>query len=95
MNFSIYIIQNKLNNKLYVGKSNDVEVRWGYHKKVATGRKELYPNDFSAIHGALAKYGFENFSWLVIEEFELEKDCFVAETFWIQFFRSWDRNIWI
>jgi DNA-binding NarL/FixJ family response regulator len=28
----------------------------------------------------------------IIEEFETELDAFEAEQFWIQFFRSWDKN---
>lgn len=92
MNFFIYIIQNKINNKIYIGKSNDTKVRWRYHKKVANGGREKYPNDFFAIHGSLIKYGFDKFLWDTIEEFDNEQDCLEAETFWIQYFRSWDRN---
>jgi group I intron endonuclease len=88
----VYIIQNKINHKIYVGKSNDPNVRWGVHRKVALGGREKYPNDFFAIHGSLAKYGFDNFIFEVIEQFDDEQDCLEAEGFWIQFFRSWDRS---
>ena len=93
MSFFIYTIQNKINNKIYIGKSNNPEVRWGVHKKVAKGGKEKYPNDFFAIHGALAKYGIDNFSFTIIQRFDDEKECLKAEVFWIEYFRSCDRNI--
>lgn len=37
---------------------------------------------------ALAKDGMDSFNYFVIEEFENEQDCFDAEMFWIEFFRS-------
>lgn len=92
MNWYIYIIQNKINYKLYVGKSNNVNTRWKTHKKVSLGGKKKYPNDFFIIHGALSKYGIDNFNFQIIEEFNDEKECLQAEEFWIQFFRSWDRS---
>ena len=30
--YYIYIIQNKNNNKIYVGQTNDIEYRWYCHK---------------------------------------------------------------
>jgi group I intron endonuclease len=91
MTFCIYTIQNKINNKVYVGKSNNPEIRWGVHKKVASGGKEKYPDDFFAIHGALAKYGVYNFTFKIIEEFADEKECLEAEVRWIEYLKSHDR----
>lgn len=88
----VYVIQNILNNKIYVGKSNNPQDRWKTHKKVSLGGKIKYPRDFFSIHGSLAKYGCNHFTFQIIEEFNNEEECLNAEQFWIQFFRSWDRD---
>lgn len=89
----IYTIQNKLNNKIYVGKSNDTKIRWAHHIKVSRGGKSKYPKDFFAIHGALAKYGIDNFNFQIIEEFDDEQECLDAEGFWIEYLKTTDRSI--
>ena len=55
----IYLIRNKINNKVYIGQSIDIEGRWKDHKV----RK-----DESAIHLAIQKYGVENFEFEVLQE---------------------------
>lgn len=60
----IYKIQNNINQKIYIGQSKNVEMRWKQHIYSAeTGSQ--YP-----IHRALRKYGLENFSFSVLEECE-------------------------
>lgn len=92
MNYYIYVIQNVINSKIYVGKATDPCNRWKRHIIFAEGGKEKYPQHFQYIHSSIAKYGKDEFTFQVVEEFENEIDCFDAEQFWIQFFRSWDRN---
>jgi len=86
--FYVYLIQNKLNNKLYIGKTNNLTRRWSEHKKVAFGGKEKYGRGFRAIHCALSKYGADNFIFFDIERFDNEVDSYDAEKFWIEFFGS-------
>jgi len=78
--YYVYLITNLVNGKVYVGKSNDPQVRWGDHRKVALGGKEKYPGEFFAVHAALHKYGLDNFKFEIISEFDAEKDAYLAET---------------
>lgn len=87
MTASVYIIQNKINNKIYVGKSIDPEKRRKSHIRVANNHKS---KKHYAIHYAIAKYGEDNFSFHIIEQFEDEQECLDEECFWIEYFRSWD-----
>jgi group I intron endonuclease len=88
----LYMIQNMINNKLYVGKSNNPKIRWHNHKKVALGGKEKYPEDFFAIHSAISKYGIDNFSFEIIDEFNTEQEAYDAETFVIELLESHNKN---
>lgn len=92
MKFCIYVIQNKSNSKIYVGKTADPQDRWNKHVIYSKGGKEKYPSHFQYVHASMAKHGIDQFTFQVIEEFEDETECFEAEQFWIQFFRSWDKN---
>lgn len=86
--FYVYFIQNKINNKIYIGKTNNLVQRFGAHKRIAkTGRTEGR-KVFSLIHQAIAKYGVENFIFSSLEEFSNEEECLNAEKFWIDFFKS-------
>lgn len=61
----IYKITNKLNNKIYIGKSKNPLQRFASHIKIA--EKPYYAEKFSAIHGAIKKYGKESFLFEIIE----------------------------
>jgi group I intron endonuclease len=78
--FYIYLITNLLNSKVYIGKSINPAGRWHDHKKVALGSREKYPNDFFAIHAAVAKYGVDNFQIEIIDQFDNEENAYSAET---------------
>jgi group I intron endonuclease len=90
--FCIYLITNLVNGKIYVGKSNDPQVRWRDHKKIATGGKDKYPTEFFAVHAALHKYGIDKFKFEIIEEFDSEDESYKAETRWIEFYQSDNKN---
>lgn len=55
----IYKITNKLNGKVYIGQSVDINARW---------RRHCSAKDNFAIHNAIKKYGAENFSFEVLLE---------------------------
>jgi group I intron endonuclease len=82
MNGIIYIATNKANGKVYVGQTTTLlEERWQSHIKSAKYGKHRK----SPFHGALAKYGAENFSIRVYATAdtqeslnELEKSAIVA-----------------
>ena len=60
----IYKITNLINNKSYIGQSNNIQRRWHEH---------ISENTNSLIHLAILKYGIENFSFTIIEECLLEQ----------------------
>lgn len=70
----IYYYENKLNGKVYIGQTNDIEVRDGLHcrSKVKTG-----------IDGAIKKYGRPNFELTIVEIHDNDEQLNVAEIFWI------------
>lgn len=82
MTFCIYLITNKLNHKVYVGKTKDFLKRWAAHKTVAkTGNKNksrIYP-----IHAAINKYGEDNFEAESLLVFDTESEAFGAEVAYI------------
>ena len=67
MKKSIYKITNKLNNKCYIGQSNNPMERWKKHKWLAIQAKD---KGESAIHDALREVGIENFSFEIIGWYE-------------------------
>lgn len=81
----IYKIQNKINNKVYIGQSIDIKRRLNWHKK-------YYPTKIHrALYSAFEKYGIENFTFEVIEELN-EKELNEREIYWIEFFNSFGTN---
>lgn len=64
----IYKFENKVNGKIYIGQSVDLERRYKSHKNnYKNPNCSSYENIF---YKALRKYGFENFSYEILEEFE-------------------------
>lgn len=59
----IYRITNDLNNKIYIGVTNNPQQRWYEHRYVT-------PLCRSLIHEAIVKYGEEHFNFQIIEEYE-------------------------
>lgn len=88
--FYCYKITNLANNKIYIGKAISVDERWRKHK-VAAHRQD--PNDYSYLHRAMNKYGFENFIIEIIDEYLNEEESLQAETQFIKLFNSNNRDI--
>lgn len=55
----IYKITNKLNGKVYIGQSIDIDKRW---------RQHMTAKDDVLIHKSIQKYGAENFSFEILLE---------------------------
>lgn len=84
----IYKIQNKINNKTYIGKSSDVYTRWHNHKnKLKSGSHE---NPY--LQNAWNKYGAENFLFEILEISENPDKLPVLESYWISYLDSLDRQ---
>lgn len=79
--FYVYMITNKINGKIYVGKSSgQTKDRWEIHLKIAKGGKKKYPRLFFAVHAAIRKYKSENFSFEILKKYSNEYDAFAAES---------------
>lgn len=76
----IYKITNKINNKIYIGQSNDIQRRFKEHQ--TKGSTSQIPLDI-----AIKKYGKENFEFEILEECSLE-ELNDKETFWILKFNA-------
>ncbi len=94
MTTGIYMIKNNIDGKVYVGLSRSVEDRILNHKsslKSDTCGKSINRH----LYNAVKKYGFENFSFSVLEV--LPDDCETcllqdAEYKWMLHFKSLDRE---
>ena len=83
--WGIYIIENKINNKKYIGCSNDVFRRWTTHRReLKTGKHTNSP-----LQRAYEKYGEENFSYTIIQETDKDnfEQLYLMEIYWISYYR--------
>ncbi len=85
----VYVIINKINNKIYVGQTKTPNNRWSQHKSNARRGK----GNNVHLYGAMIKYGFENFYMMTIEEHDNYEDINDAEDFYIQLFQSKNKDI--
>lgn len=76
----IYLIKNKINNKVYIGQAINTSKRIQAHIQ---GRNK---DGQSLIHMAIEKYGWENFSVTILEN-QIE-NYNVREKYWIKFYNS-------
>jgi group I intron endonuclease len=79
----VYMAVNKIDGKMYIGvTSKSMEERKYRHQYVANrGSKHHF-------HRALKKYGNEEFTWTVIEEFQTYKEASNAEMLYISEYRK-------
>lgn len=79
----IYKIINTINNKIYIGQTNDFEKRIKQHK-FCKKRKPLYL--------AFLKYGIDNFNFEMIEECAIA-DLDEREAFYLNLYKSYEREL--
>lgn len=87
MSCGIYKITNKINNKIYIGQSVNIQQRFYTHCSDA-----LTKQDNNYFHNAIRKYGKENFYIEIIEEC-LEEELNNKEIYWIKYYNATDKNI--
>jgi len=80
----IYKTTNKINNKIYVGKT-ELCIYRGFREHLASVKREKFKN--RPLYSAMLKYGVENFVLELVEETS-EPDT--REEFWISFYNSKD-----
>lgn len=83
----IYKITNLVNNKCYIGKTNNIERRWQDHKRLALteGHKEYN----KVLYQAMRKYGLENFIFEIIENLDDYSISGEREQYWIKYYDSY------
>lgn len=79
----IYGIHNKVNDKWYVGQSNNIRKRNLYELRNLRNGVFHYNNSNNHIVQAWQKYGENAFEWVVLEECEIDK-LDEREIFWIK-----------
>lgn len=85
MIFYIYLYTNLINNKKYVGQTNNFQRRINEHKSCSFNPKSINYNDI--IHQAIRKYGYNNFSIEILEVINNVDDYNLVnqrEAFWIK-----------
>lgn len=81
----IYKITSNDTGKCYIGQSIDIENRWLQH--ICTAKYEIDNNKF---YNAIRKYGYENFTYEVIEECDKAQEVLDdRERYWIEYYNSY------
>lgn len=92
----IYKITNKINNKIYIGKSINIKERWITHIRESNISNEQWDSNYRGVktpfHSAIRKYGTENFTFEVLEECDREQ-LNDKEKYWIKELNATNRNI--
>lgn len=92
--FYIYTIFNKINGKIYIGKTIDPDNRWRAHlcsgRAVYSTSYDVHNKDF---YRELFSFGEPNFTFSVLQVFDTEHHCFEAEKFWVSHFRSHNKDM--
>lgn len=88
--FFIYKITNLINNKIYIGQTNNSKRRWRHHKKDA---QNPIPNQI--IGFAIKKYGVNNFTFQILEneKYNTREEANLAEERIIEKFNARDKLI--
>ena len=75
----IYIIRNKINNKMYVGQSVNIKARWSQHLDALNKNKHCNTH----LQNSWNKYGKVNFEFIIQEECD-ECNLNKKEKYWIK-----------
>lgn len=84
----IYCIKNLINNKCYIGQSQDIMRRWRKEKSVLSGKNPAWN---AHLQSAWKKYGKENFEFSILEECPIE-NLDEREMFWIAYYDSFNNG---
>lgn len=90
----IYLIKNKLNNKIYIGQSTrTLEDRIKFYKADVCSYRAGRYKARSKIIRALVKYDFINFEFSKIDEATDQNDLDIKEKLWIKKFQATDDKV--
>lgn len=87
--FEIYIVQNQINGKLYVGQT-----RRGYLRRKKEHLRDADKGTVKCLlYYSMRKYGSYNFSFEKIDESETQEGANKRESYWIEAFKTTNPNI--
>ena len=89
MSCGIYKITNKINGKIYIGQSINIERRWQQHIYEAKNCNQVASQ--YAIHKAFQKYGVENFIFEIIE-LTSSQTLNDREKYWIKYYNTYNNG---
>jgi group I intron endonuclease len=87
----IYLAKNEINGLLYIGQTTE-ELK----HRISGHRNDAYSKDDDRkgyFQNAIAKYGIENFSWKILQEYSNKDELNEAEIKWIADLNTRDRNV--
>jgi len=76
---TIYILINKINNKVYIGQTIDFKRRMREYNNNKISNK---------IHNSIKKYGWDNFDKLILDKANNKEELDILECFYIEKFQS-------
>lgn len=82
----IYTIENKLNNKIYIGQTIQKNPYRRWYSHLSEGK--LNKRSQVIVDRAIRKYGKENFSFTVIAQHSTQDELNLSEVSWIKHFRE-------
>lgn len=91
----IYLIRNKINNKIYIGQSVNIYRRWTEHLRSGQPNKysvKSLKDSNTPIHLAMQKYGINNFEISLLEKCKKEL-LDQKEQYWIEILHSNNKDI--
>ena len=81
----IYKITNKINGKVYIGQSLNIELRWKQHIQEAKNSRKQ-----TKFYNAMRKYGIDNFIFQIIEQCQPSQQILdEKQRYWIQYYNSY------
>ena len=80
----IYLIENLIDHKKYIGQSKNIYARWSNHR--CDSKEKKLP-----LYCAMRKYGLENFKFSILEECSID-ELTQKEDYWINFYNSYTPN---
>lgn len=85
MSYKIYLHNNKINNKKYIGiTSNSCSVRWGNNGKNYSNQPKFWK--------AIQKYGWDNFEHIILDEVENKEEALKLESDLIKKYNSIEKG---
>lgn len=89
-NKGIYIIQNLITHKVYIGSAVNIRSRWKNH--ILKLRSNVHFNQY--LQSAWNKYGEKKFCFWIIEEVENRGELIKREQFFLNMFRTYPFGIY-